>query len=853
VPDRHPSPKRLSPLPVDEILDQVIDGIRSASNLVLRAPTGAGKTTRVAPALLDRTTPKNGAVILLQPRRMAARAVATRIAKERNVRLGGEIGYRVRFDSRVSRDTRLTVMTEGVFLRLLQDNPFLDGIGTVVFDEFHERSLDADLALALTAKVQTEARTDLQICVMSATLDAAPIAAYLGNCPTVESRGRLFPVDLVHRPPKTEGVFAYESVLAAVVSEALAGDSGDVLVFLPGLREIRRARQILASALSSQPDVEIAELYGDLTPERQDAVLSPSRQRGRRVILATNVAETSLTISGITAVVDSGLAKVLRFDSSVGLDRLELKRISRASAEQRRGRAGRTSPGRCFRLWSLHDDRSLREHDEAEIQRVDLARAVLQLRAWGETSPKSFPWFETPAASALDAADELLHRLGAIDPQGVTERGRAMLALPLPPRIACLAVVGARLGHPRAIARAAAVLSEKVPRHETLRSSHRGPSSAIESDLTARIDALFGGSGGRGSGNLSRVAERIEKLLNEETIAKRSNDNAVSFDEALGRAVLAGWPDRVGRRREPGSSRAVMTGGKGLQVSDDSEVKNAELFVCLEIDGGRRGTHAEALVRAASAVDRQWLAPALLETRTDHDFDSVKQGVLATRRLLYLDLALEEKAVAVDSDAAAAALATAASTNIEAAFDLQDPAFQTLRCRIGFTLEHLDGAAELGLFQLNNDYLRERLDELCFGKRSFAELRRTSLSDVLLASLPSRARRELERQAPQAVLLPSGRQAKLEYREDGPPVLAAKIQELFGMAVAPRVSGGKVPVVVHLLAPNGRPAQMTNDLESFWRSGYHEVRKELRRRYPKHDWPDDPTTAVARSRPLRRR
>lgn len=855
-PTQQPRLAHLAHLPVDDIIESITQGIGSAGNLVLRAPTGAGKTTRVAPALLDALV-SSGNVVLLQPRRMAARAVAARIAKERNVRLGDEVGYSVRFDSRTSAKTRLTVMTEGVFLRLLQDNPFLDGIATVVFDEFHERSLDADLALALTRSVQLQARTDLQICVMSATLDPAPIAAYLGDCPSIESQGRMFPVEVSYHGPKPGE--SYESVLSATVKKALIDDDGDVLVFLPGVREIRRAAGSLAR-VSAEHGIEIAELYGDLSPQRQDAVLASTGRSRRRVILSTNVAETSLTIEGITAVVDSGMAKVLRFDPAVGLDRLELKRISRNSAEQRTGRAGRTRPGRCYRLWSLHDDRSLREQDEAEIRRVDLARAVLQLRAWGEPSARDFGWFEKPEDPAIEAAEILLQQLGAIDARGVTATGRAMLGLPLAPRVACLALTGAALGRPREIAQAAAVLSEKIP-HFVDRGHGRSRSEYhLESDVAQRIERAFQGQGSsHGSGNLQRVAERLEQALRGHT---KSAKNSPAFDEVLARSLLAAWPDRVARRRSEGSPRALMTGGKGLVLSDTSEVKTSQFFIALELDAGRRGAQprsgparnsAEALVYAASAVDPEWFCTDNLHTRVDHEFDDAKQVVTAVKRRLYLDLALSEKNAPIDPDQAGAVLAQHAALNLSVALDLEAEEFTTLRRRLTFARAHGDDDLRQRLPLVDDSFLRDHLEQFCFGKRSFLELRKIALADFILASLDQRVRADLKRLAPRTVSLPTGREASLEYRDEGPPILAARIQELFGMTTAPRVAAGRVAVLVHLLAPNGRPAQMTDDLPSFWSNGYNQVRKELRRRYPKHDWPEDPTTAVASSRPRRKR
>ncbi len=477
-----------SPLPIDEVLPQLVAALRTANAVVLRAPTGAGKTTRVPPAVLDKVVQGDGAVVVLQPRRITARACARRIAFERNVPLGGEVGYQVRFDRCMGRKTRIQVVTEGIFLRMLQDDPFLESVAAVVFDEFHERSLNSDLALAMMRRVQEAVRPKLKIVVMSATLETEPIARWLGGCPTVESRGRLHPVDISYLEDVQSRPIAERT--ADAVEQVLDRTPGDVLVFLPGVGEIRQTARRL-EGLAAARNVAVLPLYGDLPAEKQDEVLGPIGRR--KIVLSTNVAETSLTIEGVTAVVDTGLARSLRFDPHVGMDRLQLVPISQASADQRAGRAGRTQPGVCLRLWAERTHRQRPAAEEPEIRRLDLAGPMLELRVWGERDPAAFPWFEAPPAAAREQADALLKLLGAIDAQGnVTEIGRAMARLPVSPRLARMLIEGQRLGQAAAVALAAALLSERDPfgRGEDAPPARRVAAGSSDCDVSDRVAAL---------------------------------------------------------------------------------------------------------------------------------------------------------------------------------------------------------------------------------------------------------------------------------------------------------------------------------------------------------------------------
>jgi ATP-dependent helicase HrpB len=829
----------LVPLPIDDVLPTVVAALRAHAAVVVKAPPGAGKTTRVPPALLAAGLAGTRRIVVLEPRRLAARAAARRIAAEQGFGVGEEVGFQVRLERAAGPRTRILVVTEGILGRMLADDPFIEDVGLVVFDEFHERSVHTDLALALCRAAQGAGRDDLKLCVLSATLATGPVAAYLGGCPVVESEGRPFPVEVEHlasretRPPAESA--------AAGVRRVLPRTPGDVLVFLPGVGEIRRAAALLESDAAAR-GLAVTPLYGDLTSTEQDAALRPGPRR--KVVLATNVAESSVTVGGVTAVVDTGLARVLRYDPTLGLDRLELGRISRASATQRAGRAGRERPGLALRLWTVHEDAALRDEEEPEIRRVDLAAPALLLRAWGATDLQRFEWFEPPDAEQLARADELLERLGALARGALTPLGRSMARLPAHPRVARLLVEGHRRGALEDAALAAALLQERDPLRR--RPPGSGPRSRSDSDVIDRLAALRGGDGdddtaldaGRAR-FVRRAADQLAALTRRELGAPPRP--AGPADEAVMRALLVAYPDRVARRREPGSRRAVMVGGRGVALADDSAVLDAELFLCVEVDAGRRGERAEGQVRQASLVERAWLPAALLTTTLDTEFDEPAERVVARRRTRYLDLVIAEQAAEPAPERAAELLATAAARDPARALALDDEETQRLRARLA-CLRAWRPALQLPA--VDDAALRELLPILCAGRRSFAELRRAPLADVLLAQLDPRQRQALEREAPDRLEVPSGSRIRLEYQPGAAPVLRARIQELFGLVDTPRVAGGQVPVLVHLLAPNYRPQQVTTDLRSFWQKTYPEVRKELRARYPKHSWPEDPLTAT---------
>ena len=866
----------LETLPIDEVLPQVIAALRANSSVVLRAPTGAGKTTRVPPALLDAGLLDERQVIVLEPRRVAARAAARRMAFERRGQLGEEVGYQVRFDRKWCERTRILVVTEGTLVRMLQDDPFLDSVAVVVFDEFHERSLDTDLSLGMVRRVQQTVRPDLKMVVMSATLGVEAVSEFLGNAPIVNSEGRLFPVEISFEPPG-ENIRLGVAVARAVerclswrtrlASESDASPIGqDILVFLPGQREIREMAREL-EPLARQHDLLVMPLFGELPPEQQDAALQ--RQSKRKIVLATNVAETSVTVDGVTTVIDTGLSRQLRFDPNVGLDRLELLPISRASAEQRAGRAGRQQPGVCLRLWSEASHRARPEHTSPEIQRVDLAGPVLQLKAWGESDVLAFPWFERPRAESLAHAESVLRRLGALDSTGtVTELGKTLAKLPVHPRLGRLLIEGTRLGQSERAALAAALLSERDPFDAQAGRPHHKVAS--QSDVLARVEALeeFERTGREATthGRLNRgaaqfVVQTKEQLLRlTRTTAgepggvsprTRSEGDAILSgslrhsapqmpnDDPLLRALLAAFPDRLAKRREPNSPRAVMVGGRGVKLAPGSRVTQAELFLCLDIEG----SGSEALVRSASAIERDWLPDELLTIGTDVFFDESSGRVQARRRVTWDDLILEESPGPLpDDDSVARMLAEAATTHWDDVRPKDDSPAARFLARVRCLRDWLP---ELNLPAFDDAQLQSLLPSLCLGRRSLADLRNAPWVETIQATLTPAQWQAVEREAPTHITVPSGSRIALEYEPGRSPILAVRIQEVFGLRETPRVAHGRVPVLLHLLAPNYRPQQVTDDLPSFWANAYPIIRGELRRRYPRHSWPDDPLTAAA--------
>ncbi|HEV3163286.1 MAG TPA: ATP-dependent helicase HrpB [Isosphaeraceae bacterium] len=858
----------MTQLPIDPRLTEILAALERTRSLVLVAPPGAGKTTRVPPAIVRAGLlgPEHPALVLLQPRRVAARAAAARIAAEQGWTLGREVGYQVRFERRAAADTRLLVATEGILTRRLLANPFLEGVGAVVLDEFHERSLHTDLALALLREVRETVREDLILVVMSATLEAEPVAQFLGGCPIVTVEGRTFPVEVLYRQASTGALWDRVADAVREVLEAPTAPAGDILVFLPGWEEIERTRRRL-EPMAEREGMLILPLHGRLPAEEQDRALRPADCR--KVILATNVAETSLTIEGIGTVIDTGLARKARHDAARGLDRLVLVPISRASAEQRAGRAGRTAPGRCVRLWAEREHRGRPAFDEPEVRSTDLAATALALHAWGHADPASFAWFEAPPAESLAAAERVLAALGAIETEAgaITSVGRAMMGLPIHPRLAQLLLAAAEAGHLEQGAALAALLSEKDILLER-RGAKSGPGRGLSprtasfdrgrSDLLVRLDLLAEAEAARFSAHLRdrgidphaarQVARARDDLLRTARRfpgldkARRGLDS-VGEDDLLKLALLA-YPDRVVRRRAAGSSSGVMVGGRGVRLDPESVVHEAELFLALDPREDRQGTGAlEARVRVASAIELEWLEeffPNSLRRDREVVFDPDRGRVVAVQRLWYRDLLLREDRNATPDPAEAERALAAAIADRALDMIRDDPAASAFWARVTFLRKWMP---ELEWPDLESDSLADILAPLAAGRQSLDEVRNVALVPILKGLFGSAQLRALVEHAPETLTVPSGSRIRLTYDPDGPPILAVRLQELFGWTDTPRLAAGRVPVLLHLLGPNFRPVQVTSDLRSFWSSTYFQVRKDLRARYPRHAWPEDPLTA----------
>jgi ATP-dependent helicase HrpB len=770
------------PLPIDEFLPSIVDAVRSKRALILSAAPGAGKTTRVPPALAA-----DGPVIVLQPRRVAARSMARRVADEQRWTLGREVGWHVRFERKFTAGTRVLFATEGILTARLQQDPLLAEFRTIVLDEFHERSIHADLGLAL-ARQAWRARDDLRLVIMSATLQADPLAAFLDGCPRIDVPGRIHPIEADYRPG--------QRVAAAVAEMVGALSEGNILCFLPGAPEINRALGDVRAAAGSQ--IEVVPLHGSLPADEQDRALSEGPRR--RVILATNIAETSLTVPGVRAVIDTGLQKVARFDPDRGIDSLETERIPVDAAEQRAGRAARLGPGRVRRLWDPSD--RLRPHGEAEIHRIDLSDTVLDVLAWGG-DPRTFEWFDAPAAERIDAALRLLEQLGAVRGGSVTTIGARMKRMPLHPRLARMLLAASGSAD---VAVACALLSERhvLPRHPANTSS----------DLLSAVD------------DREMVPPHVREVARRLADMAAATVDAVSTaarEESFLRAMFSGYPDRVARRRAPGSPKFLLASGHGAVLGSESGVRDAPFIVAVDVQAARRGEVAEATIRIASAIDPAWLEPT--DIRVDHFVEGGR--VRAVERTLYGELIVGERPAAIDPLAAGPLLAAAYRARGLSAGDEQ------LLRRLRF--------AGLPAEKSDVDAL---IAQAADGRRSLDEI-------DLQGALEWSASRELERRAPETIAIPSGRTAHLEYRDDGTVAAAVKLQELFGLAESPKLGPRQEPILFELLAPNGRPVQTTRDLRSFWNTTYQEVRKELRGRYPRHPWPEDPWTArpTARAKP----
>ena len=802
---------------------------------MLQAPPGAGKSTVVPLVLLEEEWARGRRLMLLEPRRLAARAIARRMAQTLGESVGRTVGYRMRMDTRVSRETRIEVVTEGVLTRMLQGDPALEGFAAIIFDEFHERSLQADLGLALTLDARESLSSDLKILVMSATLDAEAVSQLLGAAPIVTAAGRMYPVESRYAGKALPVLENPERIVAPLVQRALREEPGDVLVFLPGGREIRRVQSLLQAA-ELDPAVRVMPLFGDLSGEEQDAALQPAPPGKRKVVLATNIAETSLTIEGVRLVVDSGLVRRSVFDPVTGMSRLETQRISRASADQRQGRAGRLGSGVAYRAWSEGSQRSLAAFSPPEIVDADLVPLALELASWGAREASALRWLDAPPAATLASARDLLSRLGALDSAGrISAHGREMATLGLHPRLAHMLLRARDLGCLRLAVDLAALLSE--------RDIFRGLSASRDADITARIDIMRGGGAGAVDRNSLQRARATARDLMRQLGDHAQDDRPYEIDRA-GVLLAFAYPDRIGRRRSGSPGAYTLANGRGAHFAEVQSLAKRELIVAVDLDDSDR----DARILLAAPIERADLDEYMSERlqRSESIEWSVRDQAVVARRVVRLgEIVLEEKPIPdVPADAARAAMLQGVGELGIAALPWTRDA-RDLQARIEFARKQGAGPAwpdvsDTALATSLEHWLSPWLD----GVTRRDHLARLSMVDILRGLLSWDEQRELDRLAPTHLQVPSGSHIRIDYLDESAPVVAVRLQEVFGLEATPRIGGGRVPVTFKLLSPAQRPVQVTRDLAGFWRGTYADVRKDMRGRYPKHYWPENPLAAL---------
>ena len=839
-----------TPLPIDAVLDQLARALADGNAAVLVAPPGAGKTTRVPLALLDAPWAAKKKIIMLEPRRIAARASAERMAKTLGERVGETVGYRVRFGTKVSRATRIEVVTEGIFSRQILDDPELSGVAAVLFDEFHERSLDADLGLALARDAQVGLREDLRILVMSATLDGARVAKLLGDAPVISSEGRAFPVETRYLGRKADAPL--ERQMADAIATALRADPGSVLAFLPGAAEIRRTQNFLGERVHDA-GIEIVPLFGALDAAVQDRAIAPAPKGQRKVVLATSIAETSLTIEGVRIVVDSGVARVPRYEPDIGLTRLETVRASRAAVDQRRGRAGRTEPGVCYRLWDEPQTASLAAYTQPEILSADLSSLVLDLAQWGVSDPSTLAFLDAPPQPALKEARSLLRELGALDGDGrITAEGNSLRALALPPRLARMIVDSHRWGTGEPAAEIAAILTERGLGGDSV-------------DLDVRLDQFRRDRSPRASSARSlaqRWAQQVaagsspSPLAGSEASEARSRGRgggspgtaaARAIEEGLSTGVMLAFafPDRVARNRGNGSF--VLANGRGAAVDRTSALARAPYIAVAELTG----TAAQGRILLAAPIEladiEQHFADQI-EIADEISLDRDAMALRARRKRTLHAITLSETPMALSPSAETArVLADGLVSSGLDGLPWSKPLKQW-RDRVMFLRAAEAGASSNPWPDLSDDALAAQretwLTPALHDKASLKAFSAGDLSDALMSLLPWDLRARLEREAPTHFEAPTGTLLAIDYEAEQGPTIAVRLQELFGMNTHPSVAKGAVPLVLELLSPAHRPVQVTRDLPGFWRGSYAAVRSDLRGRYPRHPWPEDPASAM---------
>jgi ATP-dependent helicase HrpB len=821
------------PLPIDAVLDELARTLAGNNAAVLVAPPGAGKTTRVPLALLDEPWANSKKIIVLEPRRIAARASAERMAHTIGERVGETVGYRVRFGSKVSRATRIEVVTEGIFSRQILDDPELSGVAAVLFDEFHERSLDADLGLALARDAQTGLREDLRILVMSATLDGARVARLLGEAPVIASEGRAFPVETRYLGRKADAPL--ERQMADAIAMALRADPGSVLAFLPGAAEIRRTQNFLGERVHDA-SIEIVPLFGALDASAQDRAIAPAPRGQRKVVLATSIAETSLTIEGVRIVVDSGVARVPRYEPDIGLTRLETVRASRAAVDQRRGRAGRTEPGVCYRLWDEPQTASLAPYTQPEILSADLSSLVLDAAQWGVSDPSTLAFLDSPPAPALKEARSLLRELGALDRDGrITAEGRSLRALALPPRLARMIVDSHRLGAGEEAAEIAAVLTERGLGGDSV-------------DLDTRLDQFRRDRSPRASSARTLAQRWASQVAASESAASGTSDDPAqdaTEPPATGVMLALAFPDRVARNRGNGSF--VLANGRGAAVDQASALARAPYVAVAELTG----TAANGRILLAAPITQAEIEQRFadqIEIADEISFDRSAMALRARRKKTLHAITLSEAPLALQSSMETARVL--ADGLIASGLDKLpwSKSSKQWRDRVMFLRAAEGETPQHSWPDLSDDALAAQretwLVPALYDKTSLKEFSPGDLSDALMTLLPWELRARLEREAPTHFEAPTGTMLAIDYEAEQGPTIAVRLQELFGLNTHPSIAKGTVPLVLELLSPAHRPVQVTRDLPGFWRGSYAAVRSDLRGRYPRHSWQEDPASAM---------
>lgn len=823
-----------TPLPIDAALPALCQALAQRPNAVLVAPPGAGKTTRVPLALLDEGWVGGGKLIVLEPRRLAARGAASRMAHTLGEQLGETVGLRVRLGSRIGPKTRIEVVTEGVFARMILDDPALDGVAAVLFDEFHERSLDADFGLALALDAQGGLREDLRILVMSATLDGARVARLLGEAPVIESEGRAFPVETRYRP--RDPLKRIEDQVTDAVLLALNEQSGSQLVFLPGQGEIRRVEDRLRERLRD-PAVEIAPLYGALDQREQDRAVQPAPPGRRKIVLATAIAETSLTIEGVRVVIDSGLARVPVYEPDSGLTRLETRRVSRAAADQRRGRAGRTEPGICYRLWDEAGTGALEPFGRPEILSADLAPLLLDCAAWGLSDPTKLAFLDPPPAPALKEARSLLLGLHALDPEGrITPEGRALQALPLPPRLARMVIAAARFGEDAKAAELAALLVERGLGGDAI-------------DLAERAERFGRERGGRAA-DMRRLAEGWARSARSTSAGLQRRALSPGFLLALA------YPERIAKARSPGSGQYLLANGRGAALEPVQRLAREPFLVVAEMTGAAQQARIQAAAALSeddlTALGQAGLGAYPIEERSETAFDRAARALRTRAIRRYGALLLAERPLPPDTSAEGAIVLARGLAGLGLGLLPWTRAQLQLRERVAFLRRAMGAAADNPWPDLSDEALAAHVEQWLAPhleqRAGLAAIRSEDLDAALAELLPWDLKRRLDQEAPTHFTAPTGSSLAVDYGAEAGPTISVRVQELFGLSSHPALAAGRVPLVLNLLSPGHKPIQITKDLPGFWRGSWSAVKSEMKGRYPRHPWPEDPAAAAPTTR-----